>query len=379
MRIAVDADSLTRTENRGIGRTAIALYRALAAARPSWEFLFFHQVAGPLGEIFAGLPNIRPIRVDIKGDRWRETLNPWQQIRLPLATARAGADLLHGPAGTAPYVSWTPKVVTIHDLTPLDFAPGRPDVTRWHRNIRRSAHSARRVVTPTGYVKADLVKRLGIPASKVDAVAWAAAPEYRPLESPEQAEATRAALGLPPGRPYLLQFGSLNPNKNTLRVLDAWKLQPAAVRERFLLIVSGVEEKSLASLRARVEELQLSTSCRVLGSVPDDHRAVLVAAATLMLYPSLAEGFGLPLVDAFQSGTPVLTSRSTCLPEIAGDAALLVDGYSTDEIARGITMLLENESQRRALVAAGHARVQMFTWNRTAEAYARIFESAAGG
>ena len=121
----------------------------------------------------------------------------------------------------------------------------------------------------------------------------------------------------------------------------------------------------------------LTASVRILGSVPDDHRAVLVAAATVMLYPSLAEGFGLPLVDAFQAGTAVLTSRSTCLPEIAGDAALSVDAHSTDDIARGITTLLEDESKRRALVAAGNARVQMFTWTRTAEGYARVFEAAA--
>ena len=207
--------------------------------------------SGSLDQTFAGLPNIKPIRIDIKGDRWRETLNPWQQVRLPLALVRSGADVLHSPAGPAPGFTLTPKVTTIHDLTPIDFTPDRPDVVRWFRNIRRSAHSARRVVTPSEFIKADLMKRLDLPASKIDVVGWAASPEYRPLRSPDEAEATRAALGLPAGRPYLLQFGSLSPNKNTLRVLDAWKLQPAALRERYLLVVSGVEEKSLAALRAR--------------------------------------------------------------------------------------------------------------------------------
>jgi alpha-1,3-rhamnosyl/mannosyltransferase len=376
MRIAVDADSLTRFETRGIGRVTIATYRALAALRPSWEFLFFHQV-GTLDGTFAGLANIKPIRIDIKGDRWRETINPWQQIRLPLALARAGADLLHSPAGPSPRYTLTPKVATIHDLTPMDFTPDRPDVVRWFRSIRRSGHSARRVVTASEYIKADLVRRLHIPASKVDVVGWASTPEYKPLTTPGQPQATLAALGLPTDRPYLQHFGSLNPNKNTLRILDAWKAQPAALRERFLLVVSGVEEKSLAALRARVEELGLSASVRVLGSVPDDHRAVLVAGAAVMLYPSLAEGFGLPLVDAFQAGTPVITSTATCLPEIAGDAALIVDGRSTEAIARGITTMLEDEAKRRAFVTAGQERVQMYTWTRTAEAYARIFEAVA--
>lgn len=375
MRIAVDADSLTRFETRGIGRVTIATYRALAALRPSWQFLFFHQV-GSLDSTFAGLPNIKPIRIDIKGDRWRETINPWQQIRLPFALAGARVDLLHSPAGPSPRYTLTPKVTTIHDLTPMNFTPDRPDVVRWFRNIRRSAHSARRVITATEYIKDDLVRRLHIPASKVDVVGWASTPEYKPLNTPGQPQATLAALGVPTDRPYLLHFGSLNPNKNTLRILDAWKAQPAALRERYLLIVSGVEEKSLAALRARVEELGLSASVRVLGSVPDDHRAVLVAGATVMLYPSLAEGFGLPLVDAFQAGTPVLTSTSTCLPEIAGDAALIVDGNSTEAVARGITTLLEDEARRCALVTAGQDRVQMYTWTRTAESYARIFEAA---
>ena len=376
MRIAVDADSLTRFEARGIGRTAITTYRTLAALRPSWEFLFFHQV-GSLDQTFTGLPNIKPIRVDIKGDRWRETIDPWQQIRLPIAVALAKADVLHCPAGTAPRFCVTPKVATIHDLTPMDFTPDRPDVVRWFRNILRSGHSARRVITPSQYVKDDLVKRLALPASKIEVVGWAASPEYKPLNGQGQVQTTLAALGLPTDRPFLQHFGSLNPNKNTLRILDAWKLQPDALRNRFLLVISGVEEKSLAALRARVAELGLSASVRVLGSVPDDHRAVLVAGATVMLYPSLAEGFGLPLVDAFQSGTPVLTSTSTCLPEIAGDAALIVDGRSTDAVAGGITTLLEDEAKRRALAAAGHERVQQYTWTRTAESYARIFEAAA--
>jgi glycosyltransferase involved in cell wall biosynthesis len=376
MRIAVDADSLTRFETRGIGRVTIATYRALAALRPSWEFLFFHQV-GSLDQTFAGLPNIKPIRVDIKGDRWRETINPWQQIRLPIAVAMAKADVLHCPAGTAPRYCVTPKVATIHDLTPMNFTPDRPDVVRWFRNILRSGHSARRVVTASEYIKDDLVKRLALSASKIEVVGWAASAEYKPLDTPGQPQATLAALGLPTDRPYLQHFGSLNPNKNTLRILDAWKLQPDALRDRFLLVISGVEEKSLAALRARVEEFGLSASVRVLGSVPDDQRAVLVAGATVMLYPSLAEGFGLPLVDAFQSGTPVLTSTSTCLPEIAGDAALIVDGRSTDAVARGITTLLEDEAKRRALAAAGHERVQQYTWTRTAESYARILEAAA--
>jgi glycosyltransferase involved in cell wall biosynthesis len=378
MRIAVDADTLTRFETRGIGRVTIATYRALAALRPSWEFLFFHQV-GSLDGMFPGLPNIKPIRIDIKGDRWRETLNPWQQIRLPLALMRSAADLLHCPAGPAPRFTTTPKVATIHDLTPMDFTPDRPDVVRWFRNIRRSASSARRVVTASEYIKADLVRRLHIPASKIDVVGWASSPEYKPLHTPGEPQATLAALGLPTDRPYVQHFGSLNPNKNTLRILDAWNLQPAALRDRFLLVVSGVEEKSLAALRARVEELGLDASVRVLGSVPDEQRAVLIAGATVMLYPSLAEGFGLPLVDAFQAGTPALTSTSTCLPEIAGDAALIVDGRSTEAVARGLTTLLEDEAMRRTLVAAGHARAQMYTWTRTAEAYARIFEAAARG
>jgi alpha-1,3-rhamnosyl/mannosyltransferase len=268
-------------------------------------------------------------------------------------------------------------VATIHDLTPMDFTPDRPDVVRWFRNIRRSGHSARRVVTGSEYVKADLVRRLGIPASKVHVVGWAASPEYKPLDASSQPQATLAALGLPTDRPYLQHFGSLNPNKNTLRILDAWKAQRAELRDRYLLIISGVEEQSLATLRARVEELGLLTSVRVLGSVPDHHRGVLVAGATVMLYPSLAEGFGLPLVDAFQAGTCVLTSRSTCLPEIAGNAALLVDGYSTEAVAHGIARLLEDEATRRALIAAGHARVEHYNWTRTAESYACILEAAA--
>jgi len=377
MRIAVDADKLTRFPARGTQRTTIGLYRALAARRPDWEFLFFYQVE-PWPTCFADRPNITPMRVDIPGDRWRGTLNLWLQVRLPLAVASSRASVLHGPFGTAPRFGGAPKVSTIHDLTPMDFAATRPDVARWLRNIRSAAHTSAAIVTASEYAKDQIVTRLAVRPERVHVIGWAPADQYVSGIPATRVAETRHALGLPAGRPYLLNFGSGNPHKNTQRLLEAWSRQSSALRDHYLLVVSGVEAGALDGVRARVQELNLGASCVVLGSIADEHMPALVAGATVMLYPSLAEGFGLPIVDAFRVGTPVLTSRVTSIPEVAGDAAWLVDPTSVDEIAGGMTRLLEDGRLRDTLIAAGTVRADVFTWERCADGYAAIFSAVAG-
>jgi glycosyltransferase involved in cell wall biosynthesis len=372
LRIAVDADKLTRFPARGTQRTTIGLYRALAARRPDWEFLFFHQV-GPWQDWFADRPNIRSVQVDMPGDRFRGTLNLWLQVRLPLAVRASRAHVLHCPFGTAPRFAGAPKVATIHDLTPMDFAPTRPDVVRWLANIRSAARTSAAIVTPSEYAKDQVVTRLAVSPERVHVIGWAPADQYVSGIPAERVDTTRAALGLPATRPYLLNFGSGNPHKNTARLLDAWSRQPARVRDAYLLVISGVEAGALEGVRQRVRALQLETSCTVLGSIADEHMPVLVTGATVMLYPSLAEGFGLPIVDAFRVGTPVLTSRVTSMKEVAGDAAWLVDPTSTDAIAAGITRLADDAGLRESLIAAGTARAALFTWERCADAHARLF------
>lgn len=376
MRIAVDADKLTRFPARGTQRTTIGLYRALAARRPDWEFLFFYQV-DPWQNWFADRPNIKPVRVDMPGDRFRGSLNLWLQVRLPFAVMSSRADVLHCPFGTAPRFAGAPKIATIHDLTPMDFAPTRPDVARWLRNIRSAARTSAAIVTASEYAKDQLVSRLAIRPDRIHVIGWAPADQYVSGIPAERLAATRAALGLPAGRPYLLNFGSGNPHKNTQRLLEAWSRQPAALRDEHLLVVSGVEPAAIDSVKGRVRELQLDSSCMVLGSIADEHMPSLVAGAAVMLYPSLAEGFGLPIVDAFRVGTPVLTSRVTSMTEVAGDAAWLVDPTSVDEIAAGITRLLEDRALRESLAAAGTARAGLFTWERCADAHADLFAEVA--
>jgi alpha-1,3-rhamnosyl/mannosyltransferase len=377
MRIAVDADNLTRFPARGIQRTVLGLYRALATQRPDWEFLLFYQIE-PRPAWFDSFPNVRTIRVDVPGDRFRGSLNPWLQIRLPLAVLSNRCDVLHCPFGTAPRFGGAAKVSTIHDLTPLDFTPDRPDVARWLRNIQTSARTSAAIVTASSYAKNQLTTRLHVSADRVHVIGWAPAAEFVSGIPDAKIAAARQALGLPAGRPYALHFGSGNPHKNTERILEAWTRQPAAVLTEYTLVVSGVEAGALEKVRTRVGELNLTSSCTVLGSVPDEHMPSLVSGATVMVYPSLAEGFGLPIVDAFRVGTPVLTSRATSTVEVAGDATWLVDPTSVDEIAHGMTRLLTDGDLRRRLVAAGTSRASSFTWEACADAYADVFASVAG-
>src|SRR5688572_9098896 len=222
LRIAVDADNLYRFAHahRGIQKTLVTLYCRLAAAYPGWEFVLFRQVGEPLA-VFAALPNISQHQVDIKGDSLRGRVNLWEQVRLPLAAWTAGADVLHSPSNTGPAFSRVPLVLTIHDLTPIRFAPDSIDTRRWYRRLQRAAHRAAVVITPSQAVADDVAAQCGIEPSRITVAHWAVNEGYRALPAADAA-AILHEYGVGDADPFVLMFGSKNPRKNLSRVLQAW-------------------------------------------------------------------------------------------------------------------------------------------------------------
>jgi glycosyltransferase involved in cell wall biosynthesis len=316
--------------------------------------------------------NATPRFIEMAGDRF----DAWERWRLPAAVWNDGTDLLHCPANTSPSWRAKPLVVTVHDTIPLD----RPrDYTHAHcrqfeRHMRRAVRGAAAIVCPSRYTAQRLVDLFHADRDRLHVIPQAASTDMRPADR-AAIDATRLAYNLT--RPYVLHLGAAAPRKNTARVIDSWaRLSPMQRADHTLLIV-GLDTVVRAKYQRQVTTLRADDTIDLYGYVPQTHLPALMSGATCLVYPSLAEGFGLPVLDGFATDTPVLTSNLASLPEVAGDAALLVDPHDTDAIAAGLTEILTSQTLRQQLVAAGRQRRQAFNWSNAADALAVCFESVA--
>jgi glycosyltransferase involved in cell wall biosynthesis len=371
MRVAIDARTVYAPARRGTGKTLVDLYATLAAIRPDWEFVMFHQCDLP-DDPFAGLANVRRRRIDVRGDR----INAWQDARLPLAVRAESADLLHCPANTAPWLPLTPTVVTIHDLIPLEAGSDAPEARRWRRRVGRSAVHARRIVTPSEYSRRRIVETFEVPLDKVTVNHWAPHPPCRRVQSADAVAAARKKFGIADGTAYVLAFGAIDPRKNTAGTIEAWRRMPPAVRDSARLLIVGVQAEALSGFGELARAGAPDGGIVVHGFVEETEMAALLTGAAALCYPSRSEGFGLPILEAFACGTPVIASGSTSLPEVAGDAALLVDPDDPAAIARALADVLSSADTRDRLRAAASRRLELFSWDRCASTMASVFESA---
>ena len=373
MRIALDARTVYSPTRRGTGKNLIDLYGRVAAMRPEWRFVMFHRGLGG-DDPFDALDNVVSRAIDIRGERW----NLWQHVRLPLAAWRAGADVLHCPANTAPRWPLVPMIVTIHDLIPLEREPPDAASRAWGRNVARGARKARRVVTPSEYTKGRMVELFAVPADRINVNHWAADSKYTEVTDRSELNRVRAKYGLAPDQGYVFGFSGGDPRKNTDGIVQGYLELPESLRAQYGLVIVGMKEPWLSRWRSRIEATADAGRIFLNGFVPEEDVSPLLSAAALLCYPSFSEGFGLPVLDAFICGTAVLTSNTTSLPEVAGDAAVLVDPASAGDIARATARILTDHAFRADLVAKGRRRLEQFTWNAAAERFIEVVEDVVG-
>jgi glycosyltransferase involved in cell wall biosynthesis len=390
LRVGLDARTLFMPRPRGTGRNLLDAYQLIPSLRPDWEFVLYHQRPPPRtadcrsssGSALAALlsrPNVRARRVDIPGDRFDLCL----QLRLPTAAWRDRLDLLHLPANAAPARCKTPFVVTVHDLIPLTLAGEQSEARRraFRRGVERAVRGAAHLISPSRATRDELHRTFSVPLDRVTVIPWA--PDQgitRALHSGEiaaQIERVRAWHGL--NRPWLLNFSGSSPRKNAAGLIDAFARLSPDVRRDVALVLLGCEPAAVrAELEARSEGLGVRESCRFLRFVPHEDLPGLLCGARGLVMPSLGEGFGLPILDAFACGTPVLTSNLSSMPEVAGDAAIYCDPRHSASIAEGIVRLLDQPTAER-LRHAGRRRLQHFSWEQTAQRMCEVYERCALG
>ena len=272
-------------------------------------------------------------------------------------------------------------VVTIHDIIHLlypQFLPNRAALVYARVMIRRALRRADRIITVSYNSKRDLVDYFGIVPSQVDVIYNGVSPEFRP-DVPE-AERERVARTYGLRRPYLLFLGGEKPHKNVQNVVRAFgearRMRPDLPH---VLVLAGPMPKNPARIDALISALDLSGAIARPGRIEDDDLPGLFAGADALLYPTLYEGFGLPVVEAMACGTPVLTSSTSALQEIAGGYAYLVDPLDVDAIARGILLLSTDVKVRADFVELGRKRALDFSWDKAAERTLEVYAEALAG
>ncbi|MFO0813524.1 MAG: glycosyltransferase family 1 protein [Gemmatales bacterium] len=372
MRIAVDARQVYRKNRRGIGKALLQILLHISSARPNWEFRLFHQSL-PADNPFAfSSNNLIPERIDITGDRF----GFWQEIRLPLAAWQESTDLIYSPANIGPCKPCRPMAVSVHDLIPLQLEPTNATHVAWGRKVARTIKSANRVHTVSEYSARQLHDLLGVPAAKIEVIPLAADPQFIPVTDMEKHRLIREKYCISNERPYVLAFGAADERKNTRRIIEAWSRLPLKIRDRFFLLILGIQDASLPIFREFAYNLIPNGGWHLHGYADEADLPTMLSAATLLCYPSLAEGFGLPILEAFSCGTAVLTSNITSLPEVAGDAALLINPLDTASLVNGLHTLLTDDNYRSQLAERGKIRSSAFTWHKTSEQMAELFSKS---
>lgn len=309
-------------------------------------------------------PNFRTVVVPMPGRQ----AHYWEQALLPFTLRRLDLDLVHFVGFPAVLAQRKPTIVTMHDLTYKTRSETRGDwLSRFHWSFfgDRGARRADHVITVSEHTRHDLEAWLHIPPERITVTYEAPASIFRPVETEIVRAITRGKYGIE-GR-YILFVGTLEPVKNLARLIDAF----AIARERSgiepSLVVAGQKGWRFADIFARVERLGLQDQVVFTGYVPDSDLPALYSGADVFVMPSLYEGFGLPVLEAFACGAPVITSNVSSLPEVAGDAAILVDPLNVEALAEALEHVCTDDYLRQNLRLAGLARAAQFSWKRCAE------------
>lgn len=358
----------------GIARYAVELSRALKRIEPTIEITLltpYPRATHPWYREFSTYPLPHLAKLPLAA-----TLG---NIELHRASTELQLDVLHDPCGIAPFLAPRApyaRVTTVHDAIPALYPSTQPLLTRlvYSTLVRSAGRTADAIFTVSHASAGDLMEQYGLPSSKLHVTYNGT--QVKPPTSADNIQHVLQALGL--AQPYFLYVGALHPRKNIRRTIEAFLRVQAQHREVKLAIVGPPSWGATDVLRGVLYSAQAESGIVFTGFVSDEHLRALYEGSTALVFPSLYEGFGLPALEAMSVGTPVIASNVSSFPEVVGEAGLLVDPRSTEEIAAAMHRLLLSPDLRRILRARGRQRSKAFTWDSTARQTLDVYTTVLG-
>jgi glycosyltransferase involved in cell wall biosynthesis len=326
----------------------------------------------------AGLfPEDGPSRRKVFGPRIIDNTNVrvlWEHTFLAREIRRRNIDVLHSPTFVSPAFCRIPSVITIPDMNFFLYPAKHPPLKRWyfHSCIPRAARRAQKVIAISENTRQDVLRILGLSADKVVTVYCGVNPRFKPVSDEEALKRIRKKYGL--DRSFVLFLGMIQPMKNLVRLIQAFK---ETVRRGFtgVLVLAGPKGWGYVEAAAEVQRQALDGQVIFPGPIRDEELPGLLSAAEIFVYPSLYEGFGLPPLEAMACGVPVVVSSSSSLPEVVGDAGLVVDPLNVGELAAAMWRALTDSALRDQLRARGFEQAKRFTWEEAARQTLEVYKA----
>lgn len=372
MRIGLDCSSAVH-QRAGIARYTRGLVAALARVGAEHTFVLVVAGGGPGSDFTLDLgENFLVRRLPASRRLWTIL---WHRLQVPLAADRfiGAVDVFHSPDYVLPPLRRGKKVVTIHDLSFLRYPEGaQPSLRRYlSAAVPRAVQEADLVLADSLCTRRDVIELLGVPPAKVEVVYPGVDESFKPIEDAEALARVREHYQLE--SPFLLSVGTLEPRKNLIALLEAYAALRRAGGFEHRLVVAGGKGWRYEGIFTRVEELSLEGDVTFLGYVPEENLPALYCLADALVFPSVYEGFGLPPLEAMACGTPVIASDRSSLPEVIGDAGLMVPADKRDALAEAIHTLLQDGQLRGELIRKGLTRANKFSWQKTGQDLLAIY------
>jgi glycosyltransferase involved in cell wall biosynthesis len=378
MRIAIDYTPAV-WQGAGIGRYTRELIHAVVAQGAAHEFCLFYAALGARNSQPSNLrdmrgllerhAHVRSVGIPLPPRRLAQL---WHRARapLPIELVTGPVDLIHAPDFVPP-PSFAPAIVTVHDLSYMVHPEcALPSVARYlSAAVPRGLRRAAAIMADSAATKRDLERLLAIDPGRISVVYPGVGAQFRPLPAAELAP-VRVRLGLP--ERFLLFVSTIEPRKNLPRLLEAYAQLDQAIAPP--LVIGGRRGWMYEAVFAAIERLGLRDRVYMLDFVADNDLPALYNLAWAFVYPSIYEGFGIPPLEALACGTPVLTADNSSLPEVVGDAAVVVAADDTHAIAAGLQRIIQDDTLRARLRAAGPARAQRFRWERAAQQVLGLYD-----
>lgn len=362
MRIAINTRFLIPGKLEGLGWYTYEICRRLVQNHPEHTFYFLFD--RPYSDAFLFGENVVPIHIPPPA-RHPILWKIWFEYSLPLTLRRLKADLFFSPDGYCPPTT-TPTLLTVHDLAYLHYPDQIPPAVRryYQKYTPLFLQRAHRIVAISKFVQRDIANFFPQVADRIHVVGNGPRGGFHPLTARE-IQATRIQFS--DGQPYFFYLGALHPRKNLPRLIQAFSLFKKQTAAPAKLLIGGRMAWQTGDIMQAWNQSEHKDDIRFLGYLPDDTLSRILGAAFALSYPSLFEGFGLPILEAFHCDIPVITSNTSSMPEVAGHAALFVNPMDTDSISAQLRQLWEHPALAAELIEKGRQQRAQFTWEKAAD------------